>query len=171
MAASDIAVFGVYLHKTSCEYALSALRTAGFRDQEISILIHKNLVANDHRAVKATTRADDASFTGSDATGVLAWLPGIGAGAVHSVEKFIFAGSVVATLLRSETDGASTSRGLQDALLRLGMSEQLAKQSQARVENGGILLFLNCPDLDCVRRATNWLKSTGAESIATATEV
>ena len=43
MAEGSIRVFAVYPHRSSCEYAVSALKVAGFRDKGVSIPTFKRI--------------------------------------------------------------------------------------------------------------------------------
>lgn len=44
MAGKNIAVFGIYPHRASFEYALGALKKEGFRDTDVSVLLQENLL-------------------------------------------------------------------------------------------------------------------------------
>jgi hypothetical protein len=61
--------------------------------------------------------------------------------------------------------------GLVGALIGMGIPEYEAKRYEGRVKDGGTLLSVHCDTSDQVSRAKDLLKATGAEDIASSSEV
>jgi hypothetical protein len=171
MPGKNIAVFGIYPHRASFEYAHHALEEAGFRDTDISVLLQENPGTKD-LATEKTTKAPEGAATGAGSGailgGALAWLAATGVLGVPGLGSFVIAGPVVATLAGIGIGG--TLGGLAGALLGLGIPEYEAKRYQGRIENGGILLSVHCDNPQWVNKAKQLLSSTGAEDISSTSE-
>lgn len=171
MPGKNIAVFGIYPHRASFEYAHRALEEAGFRDTDISVLLQENPGTKD-LATEKTTKAPEGAATGAGSGaiigGALAWLAATGVLGVPGLGPFIIAGPVIATLAGIGIGG--TLGGLAGALLGLGIPEYEAKRYQGRIENGGILLSVHCDNPQWVNKAKQLLSSTGAEDISSTSE-
>jgi len=101
MAGKNTAVFGIYPAYASVESAVDALRAAGFRSTDISVLFPENVGTKDFAHEKGTKAPEGASAgagTGAVVGGALGWLAGIGALAIPGVGPFIAAGPIVAAL-------------------------------------------------------------------------
>jgi hypothetical protein len=171
MATKNIAVFGIFPHRASFEYALSVLRGEGFRDTDISVLLQENPGTKDlatEKATKAPEGAATGAGSGAVIGGALGWLAGTGALAIPGLGPFLAAGPIVATLAGIGIGG--TLGGLSGALLGLGVPEYEAKRYQGRIERGGILLSVHCDGPNWVNKAKRLLRSTGAEDISSAGE-
>jgi hypothetical protein len=169
MAGKNVAVFGIYPHRASCEYALSALKIAGFRDENISILLRKNAGTKGlatQEAAKALEGAAAGEGSGAAIGGALGWLVGSGAIAIPGLAPFFIAGPIVAALAGI----GGTAGGLAGALIRLGIPEHEAKRYQGRIESGCILMSVHCESPDWAKKAKNLLSSTGAEDISSTGE-
>jgi hypothetical protein len=164
MAGKNVAVFGIYLHRATCEYALSVFNVAGFRVADISILLQERPEAKDLAAQKApggiATSTDSAARIGS----TFAWLTGTSAITVPGRAPLIVAGPIVAAVAGKGAGGAVG--GLAEAITWLGMPESKARKFQDRIEGGGILLSMRCETPACVEKAKVLLISTGAEEIS-----
>jgi len=171
MAGKNTAVFGIYQDRSHVESALDALRAAGFRNTDISVLFPDNSGTKDfamEHHTKAPEGAATGGATGAVAGGVLGWLTGIGALAIPGVGPFIAAGPIVAALAGVGVGGALG--GLVGALVGMGIPEYEAKRYEGRVRNGGILLSVHCDNSEWVGRAKDILHQTGAEDVASAGE-
>src|SRR2546429_7634836 len=93
MAGKNTAVFGIYPNRTSVEGAVDALKTAEFRNSDISVLFPENTGTKDfahEKNTKAPEGATTGAGTGALLGGGLGWLVGIGCprdsgtGTVHS---------------------------------------------------------------------------------------
>lgn len=166
MAGKNTAVFGIYRNRQSVEDAIEALRTANFRNTDISVLFADNEGTKDF-AVEHHTKAPEAATTGGVVGGitggVLGWLTGIGALAIPGLGPFIAAGPIVGALAGAGAGGVVG--GIVGALTGLGMPEYEAKRYEGRIKQGGILLSVHCDSSDWAGRAKNILRDTGAEDI------
>jgi len=167
----NTAAFGIYPEQISVEGAVDALRNAGFRNTDISVLFPENAGSKD-LAHEKHTKAPEGSVTGSLAGGViggaLGWLAGIGALAIPGLGPLIAAGPIVAALAGVGAGGAVG--GVTGALIGLGIPEYEAKRYEGRIRKGGILLSVHCDNDDWTKRAKQILEHTGAEDVATTSE-
>src|SRR5260370_17559993 len=70
MPGKNIAVFGIYPHRASFEYALGSLKDVGFRDTDISVLLQENPGTKDLVTQKAT-QAPEAAPTGAGSGAII----------------------------------------------------------------------------------------------------
>jgi Protein of unknown function (DUF3341) len=161
-------IFGIFATRQAVENAVSALRDAGFRGSDISILAPENL--GDFRDIAAvkSTKAPEGATTGATSGavvgGVLGWLAGIGALAIPGVGPFIAAGPIMAALAGIGVGGALG--GVTGALVGLGLPEYEAKRYETRLTKGGILVSVHADNNDWSRKAKEILKKSGAEDIS-----
>jgi hypothetical protein len=171
MAGKNTAVFGIYRDQIGVENAVDALKAAGFRNTDISVLFPENEGTKDfahEKNTKAPEGATTGAGTGALLGGGLGWLAGIGALAIPGVGPFIAAGPIVAALAGAGVGGAVG--GLTGALIGMGIPEYEAKRYEGRVKEGGILLSVHSDSSEWTGRAKEILKTTGAEDIASAGE-
>ena len=150
---------------------LQALRNAGFRSTDVSVLMPENAGTKDfvhEKDTKAPEGATTGAASGVVIGGVLGWLVGMGALAIPGLGPFIAAGPIVAMLAGAGAVG--TVGGLVGSLIGLGMPEYEAKRYEGRVKSGGILLSVHCDDANWVKRAKTILEETGAEDISSSGE-
>jgi hypothetical protein len=166
----DAAVYGIYSSREHAEEAIESMRSAGFRSEDISVMLPDNVGSKDfghERHTKAPEAATAGAATVGIIGGTLGWLVGAGALVIPGLGPFIAAGPIMAALAGI---GAGTLvGGLTGALIGLGIPEYEAKRYEGRIRSGGILLSVHCPDEHWVSRAKEMLKHTGAEDIASAT--
>jgi hypothetical protein len=85
MAGKNTAVFGIYPEYADVENGVDALKAAGFRNTDISVLFPENVGTKDF-AHKKETKAPEGTAagatTGAVLGGGLGWLAGIGALAI-----------------------------------------------------------------------------------------
>ena len=171
MAEKNFAVFGIYPHRASFEYAFGVLKGEGFRDTDISVLLQENSGTKDLAAKKATKAPEGAATgAGSGAVigGALGWLAATGALSFPTLGPLIVAGPIIATLAGIGVGG--TLGGVSGALVGLGTPEYEAKRYQGRIEKGGILLSVHCDSANWVNKAKYLLRSTGAEDVSSTVE-
>ena len=171
MAGKNTAVFGIYPTYESVERAVDALRAAGFRTTDISVLFPQNVGTKDfahEKGTKAPEGATTGASTGAVVGGALGWLTGIGALAIPGLGPFIAAGPIMAALAGAGVGGAVG--GVTGALIGMGIPEYEAKRYEGRVTKGGILLSVHSDDSDWTRRAKEVLERTGAEDISSTGE-
>jgi hypothetical protein len=168
---SNTAVFGIYPDQVSVEDAVDALRAAGFRNTDISVLFPENLGSKDlahEKHTKAPEGVATGATTGAVIGGTLGWLAGIGALAIPGIGPLIAAGPIVAALAGAGAVGAIA--GVTGALIGLGIPEYEAKRYEGRIRKGGILLSVHSDNSDWTKRAKEILEQTGAEDIGSTSE-
>lgn len=171
MAGKNTAVFGIYPTRGAAEEAVDHLRTAGFRNTDISILVPENLGNKDfghEKATKAPEGATAGGVSGLVIGGALGWLAGIGALAIPGIGPLVAAGPIVGML--SGIGVGTTVGGIAGALVGLGVPEYEAKRYEGRIREGGVLLSVHADNSDWVKRATQVLENTGAHDIGSASE-
>jgi hypothetical protein len=169
--AKNTAVYGIYRDRVHAEEAVDRLIGAGFRVEDISVLLPENLGNKDFAAEKHT-KAPEGTATGVTAGGVLGGtlglLVGIGALAIPGLGPFIAAGPIMATLAGIGAGGIVG--GVVGALVGMGIPEYEAKRYEGRLQRGGILMSVHCDNSDWVSRAKELMSETGAEDISSTGE-
>jgi hypothetical protein len=171
MTGKNTAVFGIYRDTRSVEGGVQALRNAGFRNTDISVLMPENAGTKDfvhQKDTKAPEGATTGAASGVVIGGVLGWLAGVGALAIPGLGPFIAAGPILAMLAGAGAVG--TVGGLVGSLIGLGIPEYEAKRYEGRVKSGGALVSVHCDNADWVKRAKTILEETGAEDISSSGE-
>src|SRR6266403_5730901 len=167
MAGKNTAVFGIYPNRTSVESAVDALKTAEFRNSDISVLFPENTGTKDF-AHEKNTKAPEGATTGAGSGvllgGGLGWLVGIGALAIPGLGPFIAAGPIVAALAGAAIGAAAG--GLTGALVGLGIPEYEAKQYEGKILKGNMLISVHTEDGEEVDRAKEIFKREGAQDIS-----
>lgn len=171
MAGKNTAVYGIYRTRAEVENAVDALKNAGFRNTDISVLMPENQGTKDF-AIDKDTKAPEGATTGAVTGGViggtLGWLAGIGALAIPGLGPFIAAGPILGLLGGLGAGGAIG--GITGALVGMGIPEYEAKRYEGRIKEGGILLSVHADKSDWVKRAKEILESTGAQDVSSAGE-
>jgi hypothetical protein len=171
MAGKNTAVYGLYRTESELNDGVDALRAAGYRNTDISVLFPDNRGTKDF-AHEKNTKAPEGTTAGATSGmaigGALGWLAGIGALAIPGIGPFIAAGPIVAALAGAGAGGAVG--GLIGALVGMGIPEYEAKRYEGRIRGGGILMSVHCDNSEWVGRAKQILKNTGAEDIGSAGE-
>jgi hypothetical protein len=171
MADKNKSVFGIYPDRLSVEEAVEALRAAGFRGTDISVLFQENQGTKDfahEKNTKAPEGATAGGIVGGISGGVLGWLTGIGALAIPGLGPLIAAGPIVAALAGVGAVGAVG--GFIGAMAGMGVPEYEAKRFEGRIKAGGALMSVHCDNDDWVKRARDLLKQSGAEDVDWTTE-
>jgi hypothetical protein len=165
------AVFGIYASAIQAETAVDQLMHAGFSSGDISVLLpdaHSTKDFAHQKETKAPEGATAGTATGGILGGALGVLAGVGVLAIPGLGPFIAAGPIMAGLAGLGVGGAVG--GLIGALVGMGIPEYEAKRYEGRVKDGGVLLSVHCDTSDQIKRAKEYLKLTGAEDIASASE-
>ena len=152
MSAKNTAVFGIYPDRLAVEEGVDHLRRAGFRSEDISVLLPENTGTKDF-AHEKNTKAPEGTASGVVAGGitggVLGWLTGIGALAIPGLGPLIAAGPIVAAL--AGVGAMGTLGGIVGAFAGMGIPEYEAKRYEGRIREGGILLSVHCDSSDWVK--------------------
>jgi len=171
MAGKNTAVFGIYSQYQEVENGVDALKAAGFRNTDISVLFPENVGTKDfahEKGTKAPEGATTGAGTGAVVGGALGWLAGIGALAIPGVGPFIAAGPIMAALAGVGVGGAVG--GIAGALIGMGIPEYEAKRYEGRVKKGGILLSVHSDDSQWTKKAKEILERTGAQDVSSSGE-
>jgi len=171
MAGKNTAAFGIYSSRASVDTAVDALKAAGYRNTDISVLFSETSGTKDfahEKHTKAPEGATTGAGTGAVLGGALGWLAGIGALAIPGLGPFIAAGPIVAALAGMGAGGAVG--GLMGALVGMGIPEYEAIRYDGRIRKGGILVSVHCDNSDWVSRAQETLEHCGAEDISSSSE-
>jgi len=169
--AKNTAVYGIFRTRAQAENGVDRLVAAGFRTEDISVLLPENVGTKDF-AHEKNTKAPEGTTTGVVAGGVvggtLGLLAGIGALAIPGLGPFIAAGPIMAALAGAGAGGAVG--GIVGALVGMGIPEYEAKRYEGRIKEGGILLSVHADNSDWTKRAKEILEQTGAEDISSTGE-
>jgi hypothetical protein len=171
MAGKNTAAFGIYQSRATAEVAVDRLRSAGFSNDDVSVLMADSQGSKDFAAEKNTKAPEGTAAgvgVGGAVGGTLGLLAGIGALAIPGVGPLIAAGPIMGALAGLGVGGAVG--GLVGALVGLGIPEYEAKRYEGRVKDGGILVSVHCDSSEEVSRAKEVLKATGADDIASSGE-
>lgn len=171
MAGKNTAVFGIYSTRAEVESAVDALRLAGYRNTDISVLFPENVGTKDFATEKHTKAPEGATAgagTGAVLGGALGWLTGIGALAIPGLGPFIAAGPIMAALAGAGLGGAVG--GIVGALVGMGIPEYEAKRYEGRIKAGSMLLSVHCDSSEWTKKAKEILESTGAQDVSSAGE-
>jgi hypothetical protein len=165
------AVIGIFNSPVQAERCLDRLRTLNFTPADISVLTPDKEGVRDfihEKATKAPEGATTGGVTGGVVGGIAGWLVGIGALAIPGIGPFIAAGPIMAALGGAAIGAAAG--GFTGALIGMGIPEYEAKQYEAKIKNGGILVSVHCENSEEIDRAKMALKETGATDISSTGE-
>ena len=157
--------------ETQADAIVGKLRSAGFSDDDISVLFPDKGNTRDFAHKKETKMPEGATVgasTGGVVGGTIGLLAGIGALAIPGLGPFIAAGPIMAALSGGAI-GAGVG-GLTGALVGLGIPEYEAKRYEGKVKEGGILISVHSESNDKTNRAKNIFKEEGAHDISSTGE-
>jgi hypothetical protein len=155
------------IRKLRADAVVGKLRSVGFSDNDISVLVPDKGSTRDFAHKKETKMPEGATVgvsTGGVVGGTVGLLSGIGALAIPGLGPFIAAGSIMAAL-GGGAIGAGVG-GLTGALVGLGIPEYEAKRYEGKVKEGGILISVHSESNDESSRAKNIFKDVGAHEIS-----
>lgn len=171
MAVKNTAAFGLYSDPIGVAEAVDALKGAGFRSTDISVLLPENSGSKDLGHETRTKSPEGAIIGGvilAIIGGVLAWLGAIGAIALPHMTSLVAAGPIIAAL--SGVGAGAIVGCIIGALAGLAGSEYVARRYEGRVRKSGILLSVHCDNAEWVKKAKHLLRNTGASRITSAHE-
>jgi len=173
MATKVLSVFGIYTSRENAENAVDRLVAECFSQDHISVLLQDNVGTKAFAHEKQTRVPEGAATKGAVAGGViggaLGLLAHIGVLAIPGLGPLIAAGPVIAALLTGIGSGGMLG-GLIGALVGIGIPEYEARRYESRIRAGAILLSVRCDSADCVGKAKNVLKQTGADEVNSSEE-
>ena len=159
MEVKNIAVFGIYPSRESAENGVDRLRAAGFRNEDISVLLQDS----HEKHSKAPEGATKGVVAGGIIGGTIGLLASIGVLAIPGLGPLIAAGPIIAALTGVGSGGMLG--GVIGALVGIGIPEYEAKRYEGRIKEGGILLSVHCGGPDWIAKAKALLRDTGAEEV------
>jgi uncharacterized membrane protein len=158
--------------QAQAETIVQRLNEAGIPTSDVSVLLPDKSGSRDF-AHEHHTKAPEGTAIGASAGGVtggvLGLLAGIGALAIPGVGPFIAAGPIMAAL--SGAAVGATIGGIAGALIGMGIPEFEAKQYEAKIKEGNILISVHARDGDDVGRVKDIMKDAGAADITSTGEV
>jgi len=159
-------VVGIVHTRIEAENLVTALKSAGFVDNEISVLFPDKDGSRDF-AHNNSTKAPEGAITGVGTGGViggtLGLLAGIGALAIPGVGPLIAAGPIMAAL--SGAAVGATVLGVTGALIGMGIPEYEAKMYEGKIRDGNILIAIHGANNDRLKRAEELFKQNQATDI------
>ena len=161
------AVFCLCHSESQAEQIVDALKSAGFPNNDISVLLPDIGGRGDfahEQHTKAPEGAAAGAGTGGVMGGVLGWLMGIGSLAIPGVGPFIAAGPIIAALAGAGV-GAAVG-GLSGALIGIGIPEYEAKQYEGKIRDGNILISVYSENSDERKRVNDIFERAGAHDIS-----
>lgn len=150
---------------------VTALQSAGFRSDDISVLFPDKSSSRDFAHEKNTKAPEGAvagGLSGGVLGGALGWMAGIGLLAIPGVGPFIAAGPIMA-LLGGAALGAAAG-GLTGSLIGMGMPEFEAKRYEGKIRDGRILISVHADNSDWTNKAKQVLTDAGAEDVSSASQ-
>jgi len=167
----NTATFAIFHSRASVERAVDALKRAGFRHSDISVLFPDRESSREfahEKATKAPEGAATGTATGAILGGTLGWLVGMGSLAIPGVGPVIAAGPIMAALAGAGVGGAMG--GITGALIGIGIPEYEAKRYEGMVKDGGILVSVHCDDAKWTKLAKDIFEVEKGEGIASTSE-
>jgi hypothetical protein len=146
--------FGLYPSSRLLHVAADALRAASFRQTDISIMYSDGSQAYRLREASVDRNvADDDWSLG----GILSTLSGIAAFSTGDDDPFLVAGPMLALV--------GAGQALLPSLRCLGIPDGAVEKIGSRLQNGDLLLSVQCDDPDWTDRALTILRATGAYQV------
>ena len=165
------AVFCTVMNQNQATTIVDQLRTAGFRNNDISVLMPHSAGTKEF-AIDNQTKAPEGAATGAAAGATLGaglgWLAGIGALAIPGLGPLIAAGPIMAALTGAAVGG--TVGGLSGALIGMGIPEFEAKRYEGKLKGGRALISAHSEDGADTDRVKKIFEAAGAEDISTSSE-
>jgi len=172
MATKNHAVYGIYPDQATARDAVEALKAAGFRSTDISVLVPENVGSKDfahERHTKAPEGAVTGGGVGAVAGAALGWLAASGMMMVPGLDGMVHAaGPILSTL--AGLGGGVVLGGVTGGLFGMGIPEYEAKRYAGRIRRGGILLSVHCDDEHWTGPAKSIMTKTGATDIGVRSE-
>lgn len=165
------AVLGVVDTIEEAQAVVAALKTGGFRTEDLSALLPDTRGSRD-LAHEMHTKAPEGAALGAGAGGLLGGalglLVGMGAVAIPGLGPLLAAGPIVAALSGMATLGAVG--GLAGGLVGLGVPEVEARQYEGKIRSGNVLLSVHVDDDDWRDKAKRIFADRGVRDVSVAYE-
>jgi hypothetical protein len=164
-------VMCIVQERDAAEAIVKQLQTAGFPNQDISVLLPDKSGRKDF-AHEHNTKAPEGAITGAGAGGVVGGafgiLVGIGALAIPGLGPFIAAGPLLAAL--SGAAAGATVGGVAGTLVGMGIPEIEAKRYEGKIKSGNLLISVHTETTEARKRVEAIFKAAQAEDICSTTE-
>lgn len=155
-------VVGVFDRREQAEAAREALQAAGYTDEDVSVVMQPAESAPEVPA--GETKADQGSVAGVSAGAVVGGALGLAALAIPGIGPLLAIGPIAAALGGAVAGGALG--GLIGSFAGLGIPTEHAKEYEAAVRSGGIVVAIKVPDGTAGERAGDILRQQGAREVA-----
>ena len=165
------AAFCIAQTTEQAEHIVGSLKSAGFSNNDISVLFPDKNTTKDFAHEKHTKAPEGAAIGGAVGIGagaVLGWLAGIGSLAIPGVGPFIAAGPIMGALSGAAVGGATG--GLSGALIGLGIPEYEAKRYEGKIKGGSALISVHTANSETLDQAKEIFEQANAEDISSTEE-
>jgi hypothetical protein len=162
-------VFCLALQGTAAITIVDALRSAGLRGSDVSVVYPDHEETSPARPpphTKAQVGALADAATGGWLGASVGWLVGMGSLAIPGFGPLIVAGPILA-ILSGAAIGATTG-GLAGTLIGHGIPEVIARRYEMKVRDGHVLISVHAIDDMVVDMVMRLLQQHGAENIYSA---
>ncbi len=165
MTATAHTILGVFDEPSDAEQALTGLRGAGFAPDQISVVAQDPQDARppDERHDPDGEGASTGAVTGGVFGGLAGLLVGISALVIPGIGPIVGSGILVAALAGAGIGAAAG--GLVGALTAHGMPEEDARDYEAHVKDGRILLTVHAASAAQARAARDILNGSGGDTV------
>ena len=157
-------ITGIFPTRGSADRAVQDLAAAGFRTEDVSVLMPETDLGREFN-VEKNTKAPEGAATGAAIGGtvgaVAAGLAAIGTVAIPGM-AFVAAGPLVAAL--TGLGAGAAAGGITGALVGLGIPEHEAKLYKEKMGAGGVLVGVHAEG-DRAKEARRILDNAGAEKV------
>lgn len=165
------AVFCIAKSTEQAEHIVSNLKTAGFSNNDISVLFPDKNSTRDFAYEKHTKAPEGAAIGGAVGIGtgaVLGWLAGIGSLAIPGIGPFIAAGPIMGALSGAAVGAAAGS--LSGALIGLGIPEYEAKRYEGKIIGGSALISVHTTNSETIDQVKEIFEQANADDISSTEE-
>jgi hypothetical protein len=166
------AVFCITQTNDQLESIINQLKTAGFDNSDISVLLSDKVSTQNFGHEKHTKSPEGTAIGGAVGIGtgaILGWLVGIGSLAIPGLGPFIAAGPIMGALSGAAI-GAATG-GLAGALIGLGIPEYEAKRYEGKIGGGNALISVHTESSEARSQTIDIFEKANAEDISSTSEV
>jgi hypothetical protein len=150
----NTAAFGLYPGNADLEYLVEELNHSGFHNESICVLLPET-----HPSAEALKMGITSPDSAAEIEEVVAWLTRFGAVVIPGVGFFVAGRNFLGALLGARC----ATRKCSGVLLELGIPEPDAQRYEDNVDNGGVLVYVNCKGIAHAQLARDTLRRAGAE--------
>jgi hypothetical protein len=159
------AVVGIFERFEQAQAAANGLQAVGFRSADLSLVARPSGAVPEVGADE--TKSDQGLVVGASVGAVLGGIAGLAALTIPGIGPLIAVGPIAAAL--SALTGGALG-GLIGSFAGLGIPEEHAKQYDAAVRAGGVVLAVRAADPAAADRASRILEQHGAHALTSYAE-